>query len=186
GEGGEARVAARLSPKMPSPQDAQHPRETPATDAGQDEGFGPADLLGADLRRCGEARARPDREIQGPVSGGDGVPRAGPGGVRHLFALSRGASPADQDDQSPRTLERRKPPAYKSDSAVSDGALVSVVAVCEFDHGVEALAWNSHGRPGPEAVAAASRRGRPGERGRCRLNGWRKIPTPSSFTGMRT
>ena len=38
--------------------------------------------------------------------------------------------------------------AHEGHSSVSDGALVSVVAVCEFDHGVEALAWDS--RDGPD------------------------------------
>src|SRR5262249_7641030 len=56
-------------------------------DAGQDEGPDHTGLPGGVIHHGGEARARSHREIQRPLSRGDGMLGARPRGVSHLSAL---------------------------------------------------------------------------------------------------
>ena len=93
-----------------------------------------------------EARARPHREVQRPLSRGHGMLGAGPRGVHHLFAVSRSASHTHSNDQSTRAPQRGKPSAHEGHPAISDRTFVSVVALRELDYCVQALARDSDDR----------------------------------------
>jgi hypothetical protein len=73
---------------------------------------------------------------------------------------TRGTSPMDTHDQSPRASQRRKSPADESHPAVPDRTLVSILVVCEPDHRVQALARHCDDSGHAPATSAASCRNR--------------------------
>jgi putative transposase len=126
------------------PQDAKHPVQTAATDAGEDERAGAAGVPRAELRGGDQAGMRPHRQVQGPLSGRDGMLRTRPRRVRHLSALSGSASSPNSDDESARAPERRRAAPNEGDSPIPDGTLVPDAALCQPHGGVDTVARNSH------------------------------------------
>src|SRR5205814_8644864 len=170
------------APAVPGAQNAEYRREAAAPDAVEDEGARASGLRRADLCRRTQARARSHREVHRPVSRRDGVLGTGPRGVCHVFAVPRGASPADSHDESTRAPQRRKPPADESHPAIPNRALVPRIVICELDHGIEALARDPDDRVGREALAPTPRRDRsPDERGSRCVTRPRRQPTPWRF-----
>lgn len=137
-------------------QDAQHPGETSTADAGLDEALASAGVSGAELRGGPAARPCSDRSLPRSLSCGDRVLGTGPGGMRDLPAISRGASPADSNDESVRAIERGESPAHQSDSTLSHRAILSHVALCELGDRIEALEGRAHDAEDREAASGTA------------------------------
>src|SRR5262245_56756468 len=104
--------------------------------------------------------------------------------MRHVLAVSGGASSPDSDDESTRASQRRKPPAHAGHPALPDVAVVPLAPVRESHHRVEALAWNSDDGGARETPPATSHDDRSADEGRSccvtRLGGRQRL---RAFTG---